>query len=40
MRPINEDYQEPATEVTKAPDNDCFTPTTWESDWIDLGGEG
>lgn len=36
---INEDYQEPA-DVIKVPDNDCFTPTTWESDWIDIGGEG
>jgi hypothetical protein len=40
MRPINEDYQEPTNDVIKSPDSDCFTPTTWESDWIDIGGEG
>ncbi len=40
MRLVHEDHQEPAIDVVKVPDGDSFPPTTWESDWIDIGGEG
>jgi hypothetical protein len=40
MGMTNEDRQEPLMDVINLPDGEHFTPTTWESDWIDIGGEG
>jgi hypothetical protein len=40
MRVFNEVRQETVTDGIETPDSDGFAPTTWESDWIDIGGEG